>query len=165
VQADPAAPAKHAELNKYTQQRYGLTYGYANVIALKVREAAALSDASSARPTDPADSIDAHYTGAKAALRPIYERLAAEVRAFGSDVEFSPKKTYVSLRRKKQFGCINPATNTRVDVGLNLKGVEPVGRLEKASDAMFTHRVRVSRVEEVDTELVGLLRRAYEQAG
>jgi hypothetical protein len=45
-------------------------------------------------------------------------------------VELAPKKAYVSLRRKKQFGCIQPSTATRVDVGVNLKGVAPAGRLE-----------------------------------
>ena len=49
---------------------------------------------------------------------------------FGKDLEVSPKKTYVSLRRNKQFALIQPSTATRVDVGLNLKG-HPVGdRLE-----------------------------------
>lgn len=148
---------KHGEIVKFVQTRYGLTYGYANFIALRAREVAAPAD----RPDDP---VAAHYTGAKASLRPIYDALAGAVAAFGKDVEFAPKKSYVSLRRHKQFGCIHPSTNTRVDVGLNLKGVAPVGRLEQSTDGMFTHRVRVGSVADVDGELVTWLKRAYDAA-
>ena len=64
----------------------------------------------------------------------------------------APKKAYVSLRRRKQFGCLQPSTATRFDVGINLKGVAPAGRLEASGsfNAMVSHRVRVSDVKEVD---------------
>src|SRR6266542_6064354 len=150
---------KHAEIIKFVQARFGLTYGYANYVALRVRK---MRDTQ--RPggtsSNGDDPVAAQYTGPKAALRPIYDAVVAVVRAFGDDVELAPKKTYVSLRRRKQFGCVGPATNTRVDVGLNLTGTAPAGRLEAANDGMFTHRVRVSSVDEVDGELVGWLRRA-----
>jgi Domain of unknown function (DUF5655) len=88
------------------------------------------------------------------------------VKAFGPDVEFSPKKAYVSLRRAKQFGLIQPTTAARVDVGLVLKGAPAAGRLEAAGsfNAMVTHRVRVASVKEVDSELIGWLRAAYDSA-
>ena len=53
-----------------------------------------------------------------------------DLSKLGKDVEVAPKKAYVSLRRNKQFALIQPSTRTRVDLGLNLKGVEPEGRLE-----------------------------------
>jgi hypothetical protein len=99
-------------------------------------------------------------------LRPIYEALIAAVESFGDDVEIAPKRTYVSLRRKKQFGLIQPSTATRVDVGINLKGVEPAGRLEKSGsfNSMCTHRVRLTEPGQVDDDLIGWLRQAYDQA-
>jgi len=159
TRTDSQAPTKHGELTKYLQGKLGLTYGYANFVALKTRESLAPAKAADA------DPVDEHYAGAKAALRPIYEKIASAVREFGPDVEFAPKKTYMSLRRKKQFGCVHPTTSTRVDVGLNMKNVAPAGRLEASNDGMFSHRVRVTTAAEVDGEVLALLRQAYEQAG
>jgi hypothetical protein len=70
----------------------------------------------------------------------------------------------VSLRRTKQFGCIQPSTSTRVDVGLNLKGEPHDGRLEKSANSMFTHRIRVSDTGELDAEVLSWLRKAYDRA-
>ena len=88
------------------------------------------------------------------------------MKKFGPDVEVSPKKAYVSLRRTKQFACVQPSTGTRVDVGLILPGEKPGKRLEASGsfNAMVTHRVRVGGVEEVDAELLAWLRQAYQGA-
>jgi len=112
------------------------------------------------------DLVAEQYAGSKATLRPIYDLLVKKVEAFGKDIELSPKKAYVSLRRSKQFGLIQPSTATRVDVGLNLKGVAAKGRLEASGsfNAMCTHRVRLENSKQVDAELVGWLRQAYDKA-
>ena len=92
--------------------------------------------------------------------------LEAVEGAFGGDVEVSPKKTYVSLRRSKQFALVQPTTKTRVDVGLCLKGEATGPRLEAAGsfNSMVSHRVRLEKPADVDAELVGWLRQAYERA-
>jgi predicted transport protein len=110
--------------------------------------------------------VGEQYSGGRAGLRPIYDLLTKKVLAFGGDVELSPKKAYVSLRRSRQFGIVQPSTATRVDVGLNLKGVAAKGRLEASGsfNAMCTHRVRVASLKEVDAELVGWLKQAYDKA-
>jgi len=71
---------------------------------------------------EPDDVVAALYTGPKAALRPIHDALMARINAFG-EFETSPKKSYVSLRRKKQFAMLGPATSTRVELGLNIKSL------------------------------------------
>ncbi|MFI5460990.1 MAG: DUF5655 domain-containing protein [Isosphaerales bacterium] len=151
--------SKHKEIVDFLKQKHGLTHGYANQVAQRALAAADAPAAGSA------DLVEVQYQGAKAAMRPVYDRLVAAVQAFGPDVELAPKKAYVSLRRSKQFGLIQPAT-ARVDVGLILKGVPAAGRLEESGsfNAMFTHRVRVGSVAEVDRELIGWLRRAYDGA-
>jgi hypothetical protein len=151
---------KHKELVAFLKTDHGLTHGYANQLAIK----ALAADDSPAAGSD--ELIEAQYSGSKGAMRPVYEALKAAIRSFGKDVEFAPKKAYVSLRRSKQFGIIQPSTATRVDVGLNLKGVPPEGRLEPSGsfNAMVTHRVKVGQVAEVDSELIGWLFKAYKDA-
>jgi hypothetical protein len=113
------------------------------------------------------DLVAAQYAGPKAALKPIHDKLIAIVEGFGDGLELAPKKSYVSLRHKKQFGLIQPSTKTRVDLGLVLKGVEPAGRLEASGsfNAMVTHRVRLSSANEVDAAVAGWLKQAFEAAG
>ncbi len=152
--------AKHKEIVDSLKAEHGLSHGYANQIAIR---ALAAADAPAAGNDD---LVEAQYAGAKAGMRPIYEALVKAIKPFGPDLEFSPKKAYVSLRRSKQFGLIQPTTATRVDVGLVLKTVAPAGRLEASGsfNAMVTHRVKVASVAEVDQELIGWLRQAFENA-
>lgn len=151
---------KHGELVKHLKEEHGLTHGYANLVVhyhLK-------SSASSAAPDD---LISAQYSGSKVALKPIYDRLGKSIEEFGSDVEFAPKKAYVSIRRAKQFAILQPSTAARLDVGINLKGVDAHGRLEASGsfNAMVSHRVRVEKMADVDKELIAWLKQAYDAAG
>ncbi|MDQ3012354.1 MAG: DUF4287 domain-containing protein [Acidobacteriota bacterium] len=152
--------AKHGELVKFLKLDHGLTHGYANLVAQRTL---ADSDEGKAATDDP---VAAQYAGEKAALRPVYDAIVVAVGKFGGDVEISPKKTCVSLRRSKQFALIQPTTKTRVDVGINLKGVVPKSRLEASGsfNSMVSHRVRVEDAKEVDKELIGWLKDAYDQA-
>lgn len=149
--------AKHGEIVARLKTEHALGHGYANLIARSALEG-------ESAPTGD-DLVEAQYAGAKAALRPIYDALIAAVRKLGADVAVSPKKTYVSLRRSKQFALIQPSSATRVDVGINLKGVPASARLEASGsfNAMVSHRVRVGAVTEVDRELIGWLRQAYDR--
>lgn len=151
-----AGHQKHGALVKALKSEHGLTHGYANLIAHK----ALGSDAGS---TSDDDLVNAQYAGRKEGLRPIYERVIEQVLDFGEDVEIAPKKSYVSLRRNKQFGIVQPSTASRVDVGINLGDDPPTVRLEPAGsfNSMVSHRVRVETVDQVDPELIGWLREAY----
>jgi len=152
--------AKHGEIVKHLKSEYGIGHGYANQIAQRALAPAGADGRN-------ADTmLDAQYAGAKSALRPIYEAIAAAAKKIGKDVEISPKKTYVSMRRSKQFGLVQASTATRIDVGLCLKGTPATKRLEPAGsfNAMVSHRVRIESAKAVDAELKGWLRKAYEQA-
>ena len=151
--------AKHGEIMKCLKEQHGMSHGYANQVALRALQAADVVAA-------PGDLVAAQYQGAKAALRPLYDKLATAIATFGGDVDISPKKTYVSLRRSKQFALIQPTTAERLDVGINLKAVPPKGRLEAAGsfNAMVTHRVRVTSANDIDAELLRWLRAAYDAA-
>lgn len=152
---------RHGQVVAFLKKEHGVTHGYANLIAHQALQSDAVSVAGQG-----VDLVLAQYGGPKAALRPLYDALVTKISAFGKDVELSPKKAYVSVRRSKQFGLIQPSTATRVDVGLNLKGVTSKGRLEASGsfNSMCTHRVRLESVKDVDAELVGWLKQAYEKA-
>ena len=151
---------KHTALVAWLKAEHGLTHGYANTIVLKARE----SDAAS---IGEADLTAQMFAGPKAAIRPVYDKVVALAQALGPDVELSPKKGYVSLRRARQFGLVQPSTKDRVDLGLNLKGEPPAGRLEASGsfNAMVTHRVRLGAEADVDAEIAAWLRAAYDKAG
>ena len=152
--------AKHGQIVSMLKSDHGLGHGYANLVAQR-----ALQPEGASAATDE-DLVESQYAGAKSTLRPIYEKLIKSIRALGADVEIAPKKTYVSLRRSKQFALVQPSTATRLDVGINLKGVAPTKRLEASGsfNAMVSHRVRVESADEIDAALVGWLKRAYSEA-
>lgn len=158
--AAKAGLAKHGEVVKMLKADHALGHGFANLVAHKLLA----SDAGSA---DAGDLVEAQYAGAKAALKPVYEKLVKLVEGLGGDVELSPKKAYVSVRRSKQFALFQPSTATRLDVGINLKGAAPTGRLEASGswNAMVSHRVKLAGVSDVDAELKAWLKAAYDQAG
>lgn len=155
-----AKVAKHGDILKLLKGEYGVTHGYANTISTLFRQQQA------GGPPPDADLVAAQYDGAKASLRPVYDAVLTAVARFGPDVEIAPKKTYVSLRRSKQFAIVQPTTRTRVDLGLNLKDAESTPRLEggKVFSGMCTHRVSLFSPAEVDAEVVAWLKEAYEQA-
>lgn len=161
---------KHGELVKHLKADHGMTHGFANTVAHCYRDPSRIPSGSATAAAGgggaPSDPVADQYAGAKGELKPIYDKLVAAIDKFGGDVELAPKKAYVSLRRSKQFGIIQPSTKTRVDVGLNLKGVEPTDRLEASGsfNAMVSHRVRLGSADDVDAELIGWLKDAYKGA-
>ena len=154
---------KHGEIRAMLQQELGLGYGDASALAGYVLQSGARTEKECG--STAGDVLAEIYTGAKSALRPIHDRLMAAIVEFGP-FEIAPKKGYVSLRRKRQFAMIGPATNTRVEVGVNVKGLEPNARLlEQPAGSMCNYKVRLVVVDEVDVELVAWIRKAYDAAG
>jgi len=156
--------AKHGELRSYAMEKLGLGYGDANTLVHLARASDGQSAAAAAG-LSADDVLDSLYVDKKAALRPIHDALMAAIGTFG-DCEIAPKKGYVSLRRKKQFATIGPASATRVDVGLNMKGVPATERLlAEKPGGMCQYKVKVTSASEVDAELLGWIRQAYDAAG
>jgi len=153
---------KHGEIRSMFQREYGLGYGDANTLAHVIFKSDGTRAAEGKSTKDVLDEI---YTGPRSALRPIHEKLMKEIVKFG-EFEIAPKKGYVSLRRKKQFAMIGPATNTRVDVGLNARDLPKNARLlEQPKGSMCNYIVKVSDAGEVDKELFAWLKSAFEGAG
>lgn len=156
--------AKHGELRSFAMEKLGLGHGDANTL-VHLALASDGQSAAEASGLSTEDVLATIYTDKKAALRPIHEALMAAIGRFG-DCEIAPKKGYVSLRRKKQFAMIGPGSATRVDLGLNMKGVEPTARLlAEKPGGMCQYKVKLAAADEVDAEVVGWVRQAYEAAG
>lgn len=144
---------KHGQIISYLKTEHGMTHGYANLVATRARN----------QPSSDEDLVAAQYVGPKAALKPIYDVVLMEVNALGADVEVAPKKTYVSLRRHKQFALIKPATRSQIEIGFNLSGEPGTERL-RPTTGMCSHVLRLGSTDEIDAELRGWLRSAYERA-
>lgn len=150
---------KHNDIIKFLKSEHGFTYGYANFVALKARKADSAS-------FDAEELIESQYGKGKEALKPIYDLLIEKIKEIGNGIEIIPKKVNVSIKTKKQFALIQPSTKTRIDVGLKLRNTPTNNRLKSSGPfgAMCTHRVEIFSKNDIDSELLNWLKKAYEQS-
>jgi hypothetical protein len=143
---------KHSEGVKYLKTEHNVTHGFANTIVTLSKEEDNSVD----------NLITIQYKG-KENLFPIYKELISFAQSLGSDVIITPKKGSVSVIRKRQFILIKPATKTRIDLGFKLKDKPTESRLENSGPfgTMCTHRVKITDVKEVNTELKDWIKEAY----
>ncbi|GAB3329534.1 hypothetical protein GCM10027429_05580 [Marivirga atlantica] len=146
---------KHGQAVKFLKEEHGVTHGFANTIVSLSKD----NDDSAE------DLVESQYKG-KEDLKPIYKKLIEVMSGFGKDVTITPKKTTVSIIRKRQFALIKPATKARIDLGLKLPGVETTDRLENSGPfgTMCTHRVQITDINQLDNQLIEWLKDAYEMA-
>jgi hypothetical protein len=150
---------KHGEIRDMLKAKVGMGHGDANTLVHHLKQGATPA------PAPTGDVADEIYAGPKAALRPIHDALMKAIGAFG-EFEVAPKKGYVSLRRKKQFAMFGPTTKTRVDLGINAKGLTGDERLiEMPAGGMCQYQVRLTAAEEVTADVIGWVREAYHAAG
>lgn len=150
---------KHGEIMKHLKGDFNITHGYANLIAHKFLK----SDSNS---NDNKEELAlAPYKG-KEHFLPVYEELRGFIETLGTDVEFAPKNTYMSVRRKKQFALLQPATKTRYEIGIHLKGIDTPSSipLNPKSNAMLSHLVCLEEGEKISDEVKEWIRMAYEHA-
>jgi len=147
---------KHGEIVAALQERHGLTYGYANSLALVHRGYG----------TTPEDELlEGLFAPPKDALRPIYDRLAEICLALGADVTVAPKKTMVSFRRSKQFACFTPSSAKRAEVGIALRDAAPADeRIRATPGGMTSHAIRVESPAELDADVEAWIRTAYDRS-
>jgi hypothetical protein len=110
-------------------------------------------------------SVAAHFANRDPVVAKIYERLLAKARSFGP-VEEDPKKTSIHLVRSAAFAGI--ATQKRAVI-LTLRLTHDVQsprvrRHEQASAHRWHLEFKLEEPSQVDAELVGWVREAYELA-
>jgi hypothetical protein len=112
--------------------------------------------------------VEEQYSGAKAALRPMYDELLKLGKSIGADVKACPCQTMVPLYRNHVFAQIKPTTNTRIDLGFalaNCKGKLPKRLIDTgglAKKDRITLRIPVSSLDEIDSEVRKWLKTAYD---
>jgi hypothetical protein len=118
--------------------------------------------------SEPADGhgVDDHFAGKDASVRELYDRLLSVLRKIGPVAE-EAKKTSIHLVRASALAGVETRKGYLL---LNLKAdhrVEGprVARAEQLSARRFHFKVKLSRPEEVDAELEGWLRHAYDLSG
>ncbi len=103
----------------------------------------------------------------KELIHSILTRLTSVIEELGDDVKVEPRQTYIAFSRVRQFAMLQPSTPTRLDVGLVLPEVAETPRLRPAGSfgsGRISHRVSLAHEDEVDAELTGWLRDAYDVA-
>lgn len=111
-----------------------------------------------------ADDLVAGQYSDRPQLRPVLGALLAALPALGP-VTVQARKTFVSLvTPRRTFAVVQATTKSRVDLGLRLEHERPGGRLLAARNlGAATLRIPLTRPDEVDAEVLGWLRRAYEE--
>src|SRR5206468_7106115 len=97
-------------------------------------------------------------------LRGVLDAVLAALPALGP-VTVQPRKTCVSLvTPRRVFAVVQATAKSRVDLGLRLEHERPGGRLLAARDlGSATVRIPLTRPEDLDAEVLGWLRRAYQE--
>ena len=159
--ARKAAPSGEKERRQWLKDRHGLSTLYAAIVAGRSLGKGGMED------YHPEALVAALFSGPKAGLRPIYEKLLEIGFSMGSDVKVCPAKTIVPFYRKHVFAQIRPSTRARIDLGFALKGAQIAGKRLAATgadaDDRITHAIAITRLEEVDEEVRQWLRTAYER--
>lgn len=152
---------KHSEIRSLFMDKLQLSYGYANTLVHLITK----SDGTSmAEGKDMETLLEEIYDAKKSHLRPIHDAIMEKVQAFGT-FEIVPKKGYLSLKRKRQFAMIGPKSSTRIEIGINIKDIEGTEKLiEQPKGSMCKFIVKIQSEDDIDSDLIGWLKEAYEQS-
>ena len=114
-----------------------------------------------------ADELIAGQYADRPQLRPILDAVLAALPGLGP-VTVQARKTCVSLvSPRRTFAAVEATTKSRVDLGLRLVDAKPAGRLLTAKNlnvGSMNVRIALTRPSEVDEEVLGWLRRAYDES-
>ncbi|HEV2373782.1 MAG TPA: DUF5655 domain-containing protein [Streptosporangiaceae bacterium] len=158
VQASEVDPLDQNAVRKWLRTVHGVPQNSQWAIANAAARAAGW-----VRPTV-AEYVDSQYTGPKAALRPIYDALAEAITCLGDDVTVEGRGTYTPFVRGRQFVAVAAATRDRVDLGLRFTDPPDTSRLQPATaPGQATHKLPLRSVQDVDAEVLFLVRLAYDQ--
>ena len=111
--------------------------------------------------------VEAMFSGGKAHLRPLYDKLLKLGLKTGKEAKACPCQTIVPLYRNHVFAQIKPTTKTRIDMGFALGDLKASGRLIDtggfAKKDRITHRIPITSPDDIDYEVKHWLKVAYDR--
>lgn len=111
-------------------------------------------------------TVDDQFIGKAPDVRAIYDRLLAQVQAFGPVIE-EPKKTSIHLSNKSAFAGVH----TRKDYLLvTIRSDHPIEsprvvKAERASKNRYHQDIKLAHPDDVDADLLTWLKAAYSLSG
>jgi hypothetical protein len=155
-------PPLEKERRAWLKDKHGLTTNYAWWVAECAEGKGRVED------YDPDAYVEA-MLAPKPLLRPLFDALVRLGLQLGRDVKVCPCQTIVPFYRTHVFAQLKPSTKTRLDLGLALRDEPFTERLidtgGRAKKDRITHRVAISRTEDLDDEVKAWLLLAYELDG
>jgi len=156
--------AKHGEKRSWLMAQFQLGHGDANTVVHFIDKPLPTLGAAPAAAAETGDPLAAIYAGKKAALLPLHEAVMAAIATLGA-FEIAPKKSYLSLRRSKQFAMVGPATVGEIEIGLNCKTLSEHPRLKRLPPGqMCQATTRISDASQIDATLKAWIQAAYDAA-
>ncbi|HEU4391905.1 MAG TPA: DUF5655 domain-containing protein [Blastocatellia bacterium] len=111
-------------------------------------------------------AIESHFIGRDRAVTAVYDKLLETIRRFGPFTE-DPKKTSIHLVRKTAFAGI---ATRKTSLVLTLKAAADkkssrIHKREQVSKNRWHLEIKLESPVQVDRELIGWVRQAYDLAG
>lgn len=111
-------------------------------------------------------SISEKFEGNYGRMKPIFDKLELEIKKFGPDIRVYAKKYYIAFKRTYMFAVIYNYIE-KIDILFTLdKSIMPP-RLKDASNfewSRFNQFITISKMEDIDEELISWIRNSYELA-
>lgn len=161
-----SGPKTEQERREWLKAEHGLGTNYASWLAERAEGKGGEDGDPEAYLRAAEGYVEKMFAGPKESLRPTYDALLKLGLGLGKDVKACPCQTIVPLFRKHVFAQIKPATQTRIDLGFALKDLRASSRLIDtggfAKKDRITHRVGITSLKDIDDEVKGWLKTAYE---
>jgi hypothetical protein len=152
-------PKDHKRCTAWIRTKHGL----ASMTAWSVAFSATSDESESYE--QPEKLVDALYSGPKASLRPLHEKVVDAALKLGSDVVVTACKTMVPIYRKHVFAELRP-TSDGVELQLALGASASSKRFENVANRnagdRLTHRLILKTPEDLDEEFLNAFKKAYE---
>ena len=110
-----------------------------------------------------ANSVAPLFEGKAPEVREAFDHLVTQLRSFGQ-VKVAPKQTSIHLEKNSGFAGVHPRkAYFNLEFRTDYKIDHPrITRIQQLSARRFEHTLRVEKASDIDEQLLGWLKDAYE---